>query len=147
MANQQFKIYAAGYFDGEGCIRVTSNKKDNGFGIHVFVTNTYKPFLDELSHHYGGRVSLRNKSNDRHRTQFHWRLSNRKDALRFLLDVTPYLREKYQQAILGIEFCRLDHIRTNKFTTGNPQVRQRKTEIKHRLSSLKKIDYGQDTKS
>ena len=136
------KEYIAGFFDGEGCIRVAHNRKDSGSGIHVFITNTFKPILDQIQSLYGGRVSLRSKSNPKHRTCYQWRISNRIQALVFLSDMEPLLIEKKAQARLGIEFCTLDPIRANRFTKGDPVLRQRKIEIKEELSKLKKIDYA-----
>lgn len=138
--------YAAGYFDGEGCVRITSNSAlgNNGFGIHVFITNTYKPILESFKFKYGGALDLRDKSTPKHRSCFQWRLSNRRDALVFLLDILPYSIEKKPQIELGIEFCNLKDLKANRFTKGDPKVRERKTEIKVLLSELKRIDYGEN---
>lgn len=137
------KEYTAGFFDGEGCIRVAHNRKDSGSGIHVFITNTYKPILDRIQSMYGGKVTLRNRKNPKHRTCFQWRISNRAEAVVFLRDIEPLLVEKKRQAQLGIEFCTLDPIKANRFTKGDPALRQRKIEIKDELSRLKKIDHAE----
>lgn len=135
--------YMAGYFDGEGCIRVTQNKRDNGFGIHVFITNTYYPFLEELSRRFGGKVSRRNVATDRRKEQYQWRISNKYYALKFLVAINQFLIEKKPQADLAIEFCKLPDIRANRFSNGDPVVRARKAEIAEQISQLKKVQHLQ----
>lgn len=132
-------IYAAGYFDGEGCIRVTYS---TGYGIHVFITNTYRPYLEELQKYFGGKVTLRNHSNEKHRTQFQWRISNKIEALFFLKAICPFVKEKYKQVALGIEFCSFPKYHSNRWYVSNPEIRDRKIKIKEELIHLKKIDYG-----
>lgn len=142
MSHQLSRQYIAGFFDGEGCIRISSNCKDRGFGIHVFITNTYKPILDKIQSQYGGSVTLRDKATLKHRTCYQWRISNKREALVFLNDMESTLIEKRDQALLGIEFCNLGDIKANRFTRGDPLIRERKEEIKVTLSALKRIDHG-----
>ncbi len=132
--------YVAGYFDGEGCIRVQSHK-DTSFGIHVFVTNTYKPYLDELQSLFGGKVSLRNCANPKHRTQFQWRISNKTEALVFLKAIYPFLKKKQEQATLGIEFCSLPKYHASRWYVSDSKTKKRKFEIRDTLGKLKKVDH------
>lgn len=133
--------YVAGFFDGERCIRLVANKADSGFGIHVFISNTYKPILDQLKEQYGGNVTPKAAATKNHRTCYVWRISNRPEALAFLRIVEPYLVEKRAQAILGIEFCHLP-CKKNQFTTIPDFVRARQHAIKDKLSELKRRDYA-----
>ena len=134
--------YLAGYFDGEGCVRITHTKQNRGFGIHVFITNTYLPTLQSLEEKCGGRVSLRNTKTETHRTIYQWRISNKKEALSFLLSIYPFLVEKKQQAAFAIEFCQLKDIRANRYSKGDPEVRARKFKLMELIKVYKKIDYG-----
>jgi len=140
--NSNTLAYIAGYFDGEGCIRIVQNKRDNGFGIHVFITNTHKPFLERMKDFFGGTVSVRNKSNENHRSIYQWRISNKKAANNFLKQIEPYLFEKQPQAKLAINFCELPDLYGNGYKKANPGLREIKIDLAKKISELKKIDYG-----
>lgn len=130
------KEYIAGYFDGEGCVRMCLSKTGSG-GIHVFITNTYKPFLIYLKDVYGGNTSLRTPENERHKQCYQWRLSNKKDALIFLNDILPFLNEKKEQAELAIKYCLMPDLKINRFTIDDKDKLFIKKEIKDIADKLK----------
>lgn len=131
--------YAAGFFDGEGCVRLTATTECVG-GIHVFITNTYKPILDTFATQFGGTVSLRTESNDRHKTIYQWRIASKKGARVFLEAVLPHLVEKREQALVGLEYCSLPDLRINRFTRTNSEMvegRRLRADMALRLKELK----------
>src|SRR5690348_10748961 len=98
--------YIAGFFDGEGCVRaVLAKNRENAAGLHVFITNTYLPILKHFEQRFGGTVSLRNVENPKHKTTYQWRISNRKGIKNFLEQISPFLIEKKEQALLALEYC------------------------------------------
>ena len=134
--------YVAGYMDGEGCIRaVLAKNGKNAAGLHVFITNTYLPILQDFERQFGGKTSLRNISNKNHKSQYQWRISNRKDIKSFLSKILPYLREKRAQAELALEYCDLPILKANSRSTNWPktlEARNKRIEIATKLRELKK---------
>jgi hypothetical protein len=86
--------YWAGYFDGEGCVRIDD-------GVRVSVTNTYLPALRSLVRAHGGRVRLHALGEWPKRNTFVWE-ANGPTACDFLRKVLPYLVEKHRQAVLAL---------------------------------------------
>ena len=134
------KEYIAGYFDGEGCVRLTTSKTGTG-GIHVFITNTYRPFLIYLKGVYGGNTTTRNKENEKHKTCYQWRLSNKKEALVFLIDILPFLNEKREQAEIAIDYCLMSDLRINRFSRNTEDVLSIKNKIKDMADKLKLLKH------
>jgi len=136
--------YVAGFFDGEGCIRVLGSSKNKYVGLHLFITNTYKPILEKLKSKYGGSVVLRTKSTDKHRTYYQWRLSSKSDISRFIYDIIDFSIEKRAQLLLGLEYCNLPTLTVNRHSSKYPEVllqQLKRKEIAEQMSRLKKINY------
>lgn len=112
----------AGFFDGEGCVRVLGGDKTSYVGIHLFITNTYKPILDRLKNKYGGSVLLRNKSTDKHKTCYQWRLSSKSEIKCFILDIIEYSIEKKPQLQLGLQYCDLPTLTVNRYSKHYKEV-------------------------
>jgi hypothetical protein len=91
------KAYLAGFFDGEGCIWL-STSGGKYFQIHLAVAQKYPAVLDRFVALWGGRVYP-------DRCAFRWR-PRVKDMERVLRDLLPYLAEKKTQAILAILYLR-----------------------------------------
>lgn len=89
--------WAAGFFDGEGCIQV--EPRPSGYGVSYYVNvqltqNDRRP-LDEIAARFGGRVSGTGaRANDR---CFRWRASAGV-AETFLRAVLPHLLVKRERA-------------------------------------------------
>lgn len=84
--------YAAGFFDGEGCVR------HDGESLRVSITNTYRPVLEDFMRAWGGSVRTHELNTHRpdHRTSYRWEINGR-PAVLFLLDIWPFSREKKAQ--------------------------------------------------
>ena len=93
--------WAAGFFDGEGCVHIARN-------IRVIISGCFRPgLLDQFLKRWGGqkltKVSSR-KGNQR--PGIRWEITGLK-AANFLTDVEPYLYEKKAQAQLALKFDNL----------------------------------------
>lgn len=107
--------YAAGFFDGEGCVNITGGRKKrcNGFRTHirVMITNTDKGILDLLHWNFGGRLTKPRREG--------WKGGNWKanralnfssgEAIAFLRKIRPHLRIKGPQVDLAFEFWEFTH--------------------------------------
>jgi intein/homing endonuclease len=94
--------YIAGFFDGEGCIRIKeSNKGENSFYVIAHLTNSYRPVLDEVQSLFGGAV--RKQERTPNKTIYNWCVSSA-EAVDFLRTIAPFLKEKRRQAEYAIDF-------------------------------------------
>lgn len=94
--------YIAGFFDGEGCIRIKqANQGGNSYYVIAHLTNSYKPILEEVQELFGG--ALREQERTPNKTVYNWCVSS-SEAVDFLRTVTPFLKEKKPQALYAIDF-------------------------------------------
>ena len=93
--------YAAGIFDGEGCIHITRNNRGS-YALIVTVGNNNEWLVKWLQFAFGGYIGTHVSTLSR-RPCFQWQLSANK-AVEFLQAIMPYLRIKKPQAELAIQF-------------------------------------------
>jgi hypothetical protein len=106
MTSETFKAWAAGFVDGEGCImfRRSPDRTARGRGpkrlrnMCVQVTQKQSEPLRLLQQHWGGALTDTLASGC-----FRWRVSSQ-EAVRFLLDIEPYLVVKRRQCTLALMF-------------------------------------------
>jgi hypothetical protein len=99
--------YAAGFFDGEGCISVSRYVPPNWdrpvYLLEASVTHTYRPVVEMLAMHWGGNISPYKRRMPHHKDRWHWKLHG--DGLvRFLQDIQPFLIEKAPQVEMALQF-------------------------------------------
>lgn len=97
------QAYLAGFFDGEGCIRINKTPTRNTISYHlvVSVTNKNQEILKAHLSMYGGL--LRHKANQ----VYDWILSDKRQIEKFLLYTNPYLVIKSDEAKIGLEYIRI----------------------------------------
>ena len=119
--------YLAGFFDGEGCVRVNKTPSKNTISYHLIVTiaNNDKSVLDACRDIYGGDVRKKSKG-----TCYSWSLFNKPKIEQFLLNSIPYLVVKRDEALAALEYVRLG---THK------QVPEQREQIYQKLITLKKL--------
>ena len=94
--------YIAGFFDGEGCIRIKkSNQSGNSYYITATITNSNKNILEYIQLIFGGQVRLAEKTINK--KIYHLCLSS-SEATDMLKVLVGFLREKKSQAELAIIF-------------------------------------------
>lgn len=91
-----FNFYAAGFFDGEGCISIGNNGS-----ISCGIVNTNIEILEMFKEIYGGSVSPRKQKVNKE--QFVWRVYG-ETAISFLETIIDILVEKQSQAIVVLAF-------------------------------------------
>jgi hypothetical protein len=99
--------YAAGFFDGEGCVSVTRIRKrwNTRSDYHQLFASASgvddRPII--LFHEsFGGRLTYMKRTEPRHRNYWRWDVCSN-EALRFLETLLPRLVVKYEVSKLGIE--------------------------------------------
>lgn len=99
MAASLFRAYVAGLFDGEGCVWWDRTPR-------VAISSCYPRHLTEIRSHFGlGRVRLSKPASDSRRAAYQWQASGA-DALEFLREIQPWLREKRYQSDLMLSIVR-----------------------------------------
>ena len=97
--------YASGIFDGEGCVRITKQQRNNGrslqYALLVSITQKDGKLMDWLYGNFAGVVYLKNKSGEN--WIYEWRADNFK-AYEFLKKIFPFLIVKKEQVALAIRF-------------------------------------------
>lgn len=116
MATKLDLIYAAGIFDGEGCVNLAHNKSWSNIRyenaapritIQCSVVNTYRPLIKWFEKTFGGRLRTnRNikKLRPEHKMGYVW-LKSEQEAAIFLRSVRPFLKVKHKQADLAIRLA------------------------------------------
>lgn len=126
--------WAAGAFDGEGCVVVVVGKK-SGDRIKVSAPNTDPRFCDNFKRIFGGSVSSvdMSKYNPKWRRQWRWEATG-KAARAALERMLPHLCIKAEQARLALEFAAT----LRQGFTHTPETIARRVEIDRLLRELKK---------
>ena len=119
--------YIAGFFDGEGCIRIKkASQGGNSYFIWLAITNSNKSILEFVKDIFGGQI--RKAERTPNKTIYHYNLSSSEatDMLKVLLG---FLKEKKAQAELAIKF----HQIKEKLSP------EKKEEYYIKISELKKL--------
>jgi hypothetical protein len=127
--------YAAGFFDGEGCI-VIRRTRGNTFWTSVRITSTDLPIIEWMRKNFGGATGVQppNKNAKVCRPCWFWGMGS-KSATEFLKKIAPLLVIKRQQADLAIEFqSRIEAPGVNRLTPEEIAIRE---TYKRRLVELK----------
>lgn len=106
--------YLAGIIDGEGCISIFLHKYGTKDGSSKFTTNLeisiYQAddrLMKWLVFHYGGKF-YRHDCDGASRPGYSWFAPRGKAREEFLLQVIPYLLLKKEQALLALQYLRLE---------------------------------------
>lgn len=99
--------YAAGFFDGEGCVTLLRDKRGAGshFGLRAAVANTDQAILLWLGELFGGHVHSRRRDSVAWKIGYCWTVSA-STAYQFLFLIRPYVRVKLPQVDLCLDFYR-----------------------------------------
>ena len=95
--------YAAGFFDGEGCINITVRGPSRQVCLRVMLVNTDAPILRFFQIQFGGRLAKPRMNGDgwKEFRQLNW---SGHAAAAFIREIEPYLILKKPQAQLALEF-------------------------------------------
>ncbi|WMI33407.1 LAGLIDADG endonuclease [Streptomyces phage Kenrey] len=108
MINDEMDLaYAAGLFDGEGCVSINKVKAHRnpslkpGFQLRCSISITNEWIANWFQECFGGYVMLRKRA----RAQDYWQwVVTSNNAYEFLKALKGYLKIKHEQAIIGIAF-------------------------------------------
>ena len=106
--------YAAGFFDGEGCISVMKRVARRRYGVyfdyamHVRIANTNFDVLEWLQIRFGGSIYDHTSKKNRGNRQQSWVLHlHSTKAKEFLLAIEPFVVVKRKQIAIAYKFLAL----------------------------------------
>ena len=112
--------WVAGFFDGEGSVVISKNAA-NSFYLVIEITNRNSSCLQQLQAVFGGSIQKRDRGNPKWACCYVWFLGGGK-AKEFLLAISPFLRIKGEQALVGIELQRaIDRFKYKKGRAALPR--------------------------
>lgn len=94
--------YAAGFFDGEGCVLISSGHHQ----LRVVINNSCNEVLQEFSNRWGNKVCQAHGTyvdNPKYKPRYSWVIRGER-AREFLETIYPYLIVKREEARVAIEF-------------------------------------------
>ena len=123
--------YAAGFFDGEGCVCAARLYGGKGIGLIVTVSQNTISSLEWLKDRWGGNIL---EAKHIPRSVFRWQCPQPRIE-DFLVGMLPYLKVKGEQARLGIKFRSL--IDTTRCGRSLPPDNQKlREEIMEKMKGL-----------
>lgn len=124
--------YAAGFFDGEGCVLIT--KWNNCYSMRVCVTSTNLSVLLWMKERFGGCINDGPDPRPQARMKWCW-IASTWVCVRFLEALLPFLKIKKPQAELALEFWKAKvDVAPHKITSSDLSDRERS---KLQLSGMK----------
>lgn len=96
-ASKLDEAYYAGYFDGEGMVRIER------VSVMVQIQSCYPKIIRRMYRIYGGNIGYYRARNEKSRPTHTWRLYG-EEAVRFLARIYPFSCEKKQQIELALNF-------------------------------------------
>lgn len=137
MISESDWAYAAGFFDGEGHIRICAHsKRSRCYQLGVSVVQATKEPVDWFAEKFGGTWSSRiSKYRGTDRAVYSWQSSNRV-AERFLRGVRPFIRTKCEELDLALKFMSLKRDQSNG--GGRSRLTQEEVSAREQCAALMK---------
>lgn len=119
MSPQSRAAYLAGFMDGEGSFSIVKtyqiNERKDGskhkcirYHLHIKIANTNLPVLEWIVLHFGGQISAKKDWSPKWKKRYDWTLTGHSRMEVMILALLPYLLIKREQALVALEFARLN---------------------------------------
>lgn len=139
MRSPTFLAWAAGFFDGEGCVLVEMSKSPRSkgghrFRLHATVTQTSLPCLHKYMEEFGGKIvtnEFTTPNGRRWSVQYRWSVRDAQ-AIEFLAAIQPYSIVKYDEITVALDYP-LNLVK-NKLEDG---VYEKRSEIRQQLKDIR----------
>lgn len=128
MTDEQLIIWAAGFFDGEGCVNISVSSRvftrksgaryeQEYYGLHGIICQREKEPLEHLHRLFGGHLF----PYEIHGNQYYrWHVWA-DGALNFFLAILPFSIAKRSRLLVGIEYQEFKNANYARFRTGYPE--------------------------
>jgi len=130
--------YTAGLADGEGCVSILRQKREQGninYSPYISIANTDLEALNWITQTTGlGHVRRLTPPPPSERTEkwrqrpwvwskcYTWQVSSLAGCYRFLMDIGPYLKIKKKMAKLLLEFIEIQHRKSKPISIMDPKT-------------------------
>lgn len=107
--------YSAGIIDGDGSFslllhRSTTKKTWRSFYEPcIQLSNAFKGMSEYLYEKFGGSLRIKKPQKEHHKVLYVWSLRSREGCKKMIEKIFPYLKLKKDQAILMLDFLKIDH--------------------------------------
>jgi hypothetical protein len=139
MEDRAIKVaYAAGFFDGEGHIRIQRHSRRGSYMLQISAVQATECPLPLFQQLFGGTVKKRVMHyRGTLRAQYTWQTSSRsaENALRAML---PYMRVKTDEAELALEFRATFRPQYGERSKNSPELEQRRMAMMFDLQEARK---------
>ena len=125
--------WAAGFFDGEGCVLL--RKSRNTYVVRITVSQVNPAPIVKFKRLFGGHISEQKPKNKSWKEQWKWE-QDAKSGVETLLQLLPYLVVKRDVADLAIEFQKTKR----KGRIATKEVIDLELEFKSKISNLNRKD-------
>lgn len=141
MVDEKTKIWAAGFFDGEGGISL--HVANGVVDLYATVSNTVKESVELFHELWGGSFHLSVKASKGKHNRDCWQVIFRwDDAYRIICDLLPYVRVKKRQFELAKEyFEKVDDLKRLRRKRMTGVERQYRKEVQ---KTMKRLNDGED---
>lgn len=137
--NALFLAWAAGFFDGEGCVLVEMSKSERSLGgkrfrLHATVTQTSLPCLQKFADFFGGSIvsnEFTTPQGRRWSVQHRWSVRDA-EALKFLAAIHPFTVVKYDEITVALDYP-LNKVKNRL----EPGVFETRLDIRQKLKDLR----------
>jgi hypothetical protein len=134
MSRSQWIIYAAGFFDGEGCISIVFHKKKH-YSLELAVSQADPNPLWAMQSLFGGRIVKHGQSVNR--PVYYWKASSRQ-SMEAIKEMLPFLVVKREQAIIALQFR--ETITTDHKVT--PDIVFKREALRKELARIKRLAFS-----
>jgi hypothetical protein len=126
---QELVAYAAGFFDGEGHIRVSRHSNRGSYMLQISAVQATECPLPIFVELFGGTVSCRaSLYRGRPKRLWTWQVSS-KSAEAALIEMQPYLRAKADEVIIALEFRSTFRPQFGDRSKNSPELEERRRAL------------------
>lgn len=139
------KIWAAGFFDGEGSLTIGKTKSGDYYNYlpRAFLGCSFKPAIELFASCWGGSNYIR--EHDGRKPIFLWQLGTEANIYQLTIDLFPYMRVKHAHFALMKEFIeRIRRFRAMRHVCSGSFGKQSENERRYRESiynQMKKLNH------
>lgn len=138
MTRQELVAYAAGFFDGEGHIRIQKHSRRGSWMLQITAVQATKAPLPLFIELFGGTLSERLKPyRGVLKRLWTWQASSRQ-AENVLLEMQPYLIDKADEVLLAFEFRSTFRPQYGERSKNPPELEERRKALMIDMQEVRK---------
>jgi len=108
MENNDFNVWLAGFWEGEGCL--SKHILDKGYSIQISQSlnnnRTVELCMKEIQKRFKGHLYKHNPQYKRHKSAILWKVSRREDVIFFLETIYPYCLIRKRDIENALKYCK-----------------------------------------